>query len=186
MNNAVQDFANGPITLENMRIIFRNFEGRKGEYNRNLNRTFSVSIPPEMAEDMQAAGLNVKPPKPDSEYPDWRLEVTVSNGPEVKSGVRIFLVDGANTRRIDTSDQNQLAMLDTISLSGADLVLNPYHWEVNQGGELHTGIKTYLRAAYLKLWSPELNDPFAAKYGVAPAGAVDGDLESLGNEAPAD
>lgn len=167
-----QNFADGPIVLENMRILpapFRNFEGRKSQYNRDMSRSFAISLPPEMMDEMEAAGLNVKRPAPDSEYPDGRIEVAVSNGPDVFSNVRIFLVDGNNTTRIDTTDQKQMAMLDTLNLSGVDLVLNPYHWEIDRGkGDVATGIKLYLRAAYLHLWHSDAEiDPFAKKYGVA-------------------
>ena len=49
----------GPATLEDVCIIFRNFEGKEGQYNRAGDRNFAVVLTKEMAKAMMEDGWNV-------------------------------------------------------------------------------------------------------------------------------
>ena len=155
------------LNIENTRIIFPNFKGERTQYNRQGGRDFSIALDPEMAEDLQSQGFNVKWPKPNpdiSPEEDRRLPyltVTVSNDQHVNPSIRIFIVDSGNPSRVDVTNQMELEMLDRLDISSADVVINPYHWEIQEQDGVKTGIKAYLKALYLNLNT----DPFAAKYG---------------------
>ena len=74
-----------PLSLENVRIGFRNFEGREGQYNKKGERSFAVFLEDrQLAEALAAEGWNVKFPKehekvdPDEPSRDAYLQVSVS------------------------------------------------------------------------------------------------------------
>jgi len=46
--------------VEDAPIIFRNFAGKEGQFNREGDRNFSVILPKEIAEQMLADGWNVR------------------------------------------------------------------------------------------------------------------------------
>jgi hypothetical protein len=48
------------IVLEDVKLIFRNFAGREGMYNREGDRNFAVELPKDVAEELAANGWNVK------------------------------------------------------------------------------------------------------------------------------
>lgn len=161
------------LTLENQRIGFLNFEGRdEYGYNENKNRSFWIFLEDEALIDyLVENGYNVKFPDPTKEIPEGslppspRLEVTVSKGQMVNPRVKVYLreEEGVPATLIP---QNALAKLDKLRYSYADVVINPYAWELKSGKK---GTKAYLSAVYLNL-RPVYDDvdEFAAKYGVAP------------------
>ncbi len=150
----------GQLSLENVRIGFRNFEGREDQYNRNGNRSFAVFISDYgLAEQLANEGWNVKFPKPqegpvdpDDFIPEPFIQVTVSmdNYP-----ANVFMISNGKPTRLLGEEVN---MLDWAEITNVDLVIRPYTWTV-QG---NSGIKAYLKAGYFTIET----DQFAAKYGV--------------------
>src|SRR5690606_5920013 len=55
------------VTLENVRIMFRNFEGREQTYNKAGDRNFCIALTQDIAEAMKQDGWNVKQAKPREE-----------------------------------------------------------------------------------------------------------------------
>lgn len=161
------------ITLAHQRIGFLNFSGKDEQgYNENHNRTFNIFLEDEsIIDQLVEDGFNVKFPDPDKEIPEGslppspRLEVTVSKGQQVHPTVRVYLreEEGMPATRIPNDSLNQL---DTLRYEYADIVINPYEWELKSGKK---GTKAYLSAIYLNLRAKqdEYVDEFAAKYGVA-------------------
>ena len=148
-----------PVNLENVRIGFRNFEGREGQYNKKGDRSFAVFLDRQTAEAMAADGWNVKFPKenpdrvdPDEPERDPYLQVSVSFN---FFPPNVFLISDDRPTRLS---EDEVAMLDWAEIVNVDLVLRPYEWTVNR----NTGIKAYLKSGYFTI----LADKFASKYGV--------------------
>jgi hypothetical protein len=148
-----------PVSLENVRIGFRNFEGREGQYNRKGDRSFAIFLNREIADELAAEGWNVKYPKPsagrvdpDEDERDPFLQVSVGFD---AYPANVFLIANGEASKI-TGDE--VKMLDWAEIENVDVVIRPYEWSVNGS----TGIKAYLKSGYFSI----IVDNFAAKYGV--------------------
>lgn len=149
-----------PLSLENVRIGFRNFEGREGQYNKAGERSFAVFLHDHaLAEQLAAEGWNVKFPKereaavdPDEPSRDPYLQVSV--GFEYYPP-NVFIISNGQPTKLS---EDEVLMLDWAEIENVDLVLRPYTWTVNR----NSGIKAYLKAGYFTI----VTDKFASKYGI--------------------
>lgn len=140
------------LSIENAKIIFRNFEGREDRFNRAGNRNFSVII-----EDKEEAlrlinddwNLKVLKPRDPDESIAYYLPVTVN----MEGNTSVKLITNKN---INTLDADSVSQLDYIEIDAVDLILRPYDWEVNG----KSGRKAYLKTAYVTM----VEDEFADKY----------------------
>jgi hypothetical protein len=147
-----------PLSLEGVRIGFRNFEGREGMYNKAGERSFAVFLERGLAEELAEEGWNIKFPReiqgadPDAEAREPYMQISVSfdNYPP-----NVFLISNGTPTRIGG---DEVAMLDWAEIENVDLVIRPYEWSVNKS----SGIKAYLKAGYFSI----VTDAFAAKYGL--------------------
>lgn len=149
------------LTIENVRIIFPNFEGRTTDRNKIGSREFSALLDPELGAELASQGWNVKFPTEDKPNQNIYLPVTLSSGPMVQPWVKIVLVNNGQGTIVQPDDVEQLAMLDNISAGvRANLILSPYHWTVN--GD--SGIKAYVKKVYIYLddidpnYAPHMED----------------------------
>ena len=150
--------ANDPnnVVMENVRIIFRNFKGKEGQYNKEGDRNFGVILPPEIAERMLADGWNVKYLKPreededDTETPWLSVSVNFDKGKPPK----IMLVTDRGRTALDAQS---VEMLDWADIENVDLIVRPYTWEVNG----NTGVKAYLSSMYVTIEEDELERKYA-------------------------
>lgn len=142
------------ITLQNARIIFRNFAGKPSKFNNMGNRNFCVVIDdPEQAQALIDEGWNVKQfhPRDDEEEPAHYISVSVNfehNPPSV------YLITG-NRRTVLNEDT--IDTLDHADYRTADLIIRPYCWDVGD----KCGIKAYLKTMYVTVEEDELAKKYA-------------------------
>jgi hypothetical protein len=148
-----------PVSLENVRIGFRNFEGREGMYNKKGERSFAVFLDRQTADELHAEGWNIKYPKddgrgvdPDADTRDPYLQVSVGFD---FYPANVFLISNGTPTKLS---EDEVLMLDWAEIENVDLVLRPYEWSVNR----NSGIKAYLKSGYFTI----VADRFAEKYGI--------------------
>lgn len=140
------------IVVENARLIFKNFAGEESKFNRAGNRNFCVILDGDSAEDLRQMGWNVKAlrQREDEDEPTYYLQVTVAFG---NFPPKVVMISGKTKTVLD---EESIDTLDYAEIANVDLIIRPYHWEVN-GKE---GIKAYLKTMYVTIEQ----DVFAGKY----------------------
>lgn len=132
-------FSGNYLQLEDARVIYRNFSGTAGKFNREGDRNFAVVIPDEETKDMLVeAGWNVKikPPRDDFDEPFMFLPVKIkfnSRGPAA------YVRSGDRAQRLN---EETISILDEIDILSADMDLRPFDWDING----KTGRTAYLEA----------------------------------------
>src|SRR4051812_10540217 len=145
------------VTMENVQIIFRNFKGKEGQYNREGDRNFGVILPTDIAEAMLADGWNVKylnPREDDEEDEEKTPWLSVSVNFDKGRPPKIMLI---TTRGRTVLDEPSVEMLDWADITNVDLIVRPYNWEVSG----RTGIKAYLQSMYVTIEEDELERKYA-------------------------
>jgi hypothetical protein len=142
------------VMMEGVRIVFRNFAGKEGQYNREGDRNFAVLLDDTVANSMAEDGWNVKWLKPREEEAEESAQAYLQVSVSYKGRPpRIVLI---TSRGRSNLDENQVEMLDWADITNVDLIVRPYEWTVNQ----KTGIKAYLQSIYVTIEE----DPLELKY----------------------
>lgn len=152
-----------PVMMENVEMIFTNFVGAAGKYNREGSRHFSIKLDTEVAEAMEKDGWNVRwlQPRDEHDEPQAILEIAINF--EGRIPPQVTLITSRGKTRLD---EDTISMLDWAEVSNVDLTFNPYHWDVNG----NTGVKAYLRS----LWVTIVEDDLEKKYYDVPDTAAGG------------
>ena len=127
------------LQVNDARIIYRNFKGEGGKYNREGDRNFAMVIPnQELADELISRGWNVKikAPREEGDDPFMYLPIKVKFNDR---GPRIYLTAGNHTNCLE---EDMVAMVDDIDIRSVDLDIRPYDWEVTG----KTGRTAYLQA----------------------------------------
>lgn len=141
------------LQIDDARIIYRNFRGEGGKFNREGDRNFAVVIPKqELADELLNRGWNVKikPPKDEEDSPFMYLPVKVKFNDR---GPQVYLRTGDRVNRLD---EETISVLDDIDIRSVDLDIRPYDWDVNG----KSGRTAYLQSIEV---IQEI-DRFAARY----------------------
>ena len=139
--------------LENVRIVFRNFSGAEGKYNRAGDRNFAVLLDDETAQAMANDGWNVKylKPREEGDAPQAYLQVKVSYKGRPPKVVMI------TSRGKSSLGEDMISILDWAEIKNVDLTLNPYEWEVND----KTGVTAYLKTIFVTIHEDALDLKYA-------------------------
>jgi len=140
--------------IENAQIIFKNFEGKEGQYNRAGDRNFAVIIPDEKtARKLTKDGWNVRylQPRDEGDEPTPYIQVAVSyknRPPRV-----VMMTSHARTNL----DESSISVLDWANIESCDLICRAYEWDVNG----KTGIKAYLQSLFVTIEEDYLERKYA-------------------------
>ena len=149
------------VTIENVRIGFRNFSGKEGKFNPKGARNFVVFLEDELAHDLEKSGWNIKwlKPRNEDEEPQAMLQVKVMFG---KIPPTIILINSKGQTKLNEENVN---ILDWAEIESVDIILRPYPWSVNGG----SGIAAYLKKMYVTV----VEDLLEQKYDITPDSAQD-------------
>jgi len=149
------------LNIENAHIMWPNFAGKETKFNRQGDRNFCVRIDDaDTALHLREDGWNIRElymkdqdgrPVYD-EPPVYYMQVKVSY---LVTPPKIYMIPGKGKKKI-LLDEESIDTLDFAEIEYADLIINPYPWNING----KSGIKAYLKTAYVVI----LKDEFAAKY----------------------
>lgn len=133
------------VVMEGVRIVFRNFAGREGQYNREGDRNFAVLLDKQVADAMAADEWNIKWLRPrteeEGEEPQAYLPISVNFKGRPP---RIVLITSRGRTNLDES---QIETLDWVDILNVDLIVRPYPWTVNG----KSGVKAYLQSIYVTI-----------------------------------
>ena len=140
------------ISVENARIIFRNFAGKPSKFNAEGKKNFCLLIDDESANKFKLDGWNVKylnPRDPDDKpQPYIQVSVAFDNFPP-----NIYLISGGKKTKLN---EDTVSVLDYAEIENVDLIIRPYNWEVSG----KSGIKAYVKNMYVTIAENE----FEKKY----------------------
>lgn len=152
------------IKIENARLIFKNFQGKGNDFNKEGDRNFGVLIPDDIVDKLQEDGWRIKfrPARPDDGYEQPWLSVKVKYG---KYPPIVVLINSSGKMRLD---ENTVGQLDWTRIKSADIIIRPYSYDsiVDKKGTVirPSGVAAYLQALYVTV----AEDDFAAKYADIP------------------
>lgn len=142
--------------MEDARIIFRNFSGKEGRYNREGDRNFAVLLDDKTADEMAEDGWNVKRLRPREDDED---DLTGQAYLQVSVGYRgrpprIVMITSRGRNELG---EDQVEILDWADIRKVDLIVRPYEWEVSG----NSGIKAYLKTMFVTIEEDELELKYA-------------------------
>lgn len=135
----------GTLVMENARIVFRNFAGKEGMYNREGDRNFCVLLDEELARQMHEDGWNIKTLKPREEGEEGTPYIQVSVGFKGRPP-RMVMIGAVSGRRTELGEE-ECEMFDWADIAQVDLIIRPYNWDVNG----KTGVKAYLKSIFVTI-----------------------------------
>lgn len=139
--------------VEDAPIIFRNFAGKEGQYNREGDRNFAVILPPDIAMQMLKDGWNVRyleaREEGDEPTPYIQVAVNFKNRPP-----RVILLTATTRTQLD---EESVEILDWADIQTADLIARGYDWIVND----KTGTKAYLQSLFVTIEEDALEQKYS-------------------------
>lgn len=146
---------NDNLTMEGVRILFRNFAGKEGQYNREGDRNFAVLLDDDIAGILKADGWNVKQLRVREEDEDPHPQSYMSVAVNFKGRPpRITIITSRGRTNLG---EGEVELLDWADISNVDLIVRPYEWVVSG----KSGIKAYLQSIYVTIQEDALELKYA-------------------------
>lgn len=140
------------ISVENAKIIFKNFSGEEKRFNPKGKRNFCLLLDEDISKKLKNDGWNIKylNPRDPDEAPQAYLQVAVAfeNFPP-----NIYMIVGGKKTKLD---EDTVSALDYAEIENVDLIIRPYNWSTATG----SGVKAYLKNMYVTL----VENEFEKKY----------------------
>lgn len=139
--------------VEDATLIFRNFSGKEGPFNRDGDRNFAVILTEEAARNMARDGWNVRyleaREEGDEDQPYITCAVSFKNYPP-----RVVML----TSRARTNlSEDSIEVLDWANIQTADLICRGYEWTVGD----KSGIKAYVKSLFVTIEEDYLERKYA-------------------------
>lgn len=150
------------LEMEGAEILFPNFTGVEGMYNKAGDRNFCVVLDEDTAEQMRRDGWNIKRRRAEGDPERGErtgapyLQVAVGYG----KGKPPYIVLITNGRQSEPFEERDVHLLDWIDIESADVIVRPYNWAVN--GDF--GVKAYVKELYVT----QAESVFMRKYANMP------------------
>ena len=139
--------------VEDAQIIFRNFTGKEGQYNREGDRNFAVILEQDVAEKMLEDGWNVRyltaRDEGDKDTTYIQVAVNFNNRPP-----RVSMITSTNRTQLD---EGTIDILDWAEIETVDLIARGYEWTVNG----KSGVKAYLQSLFVTIQEDDLERKYA-------------------------
>lgn len=142
--------------VEGARILFRNFAGKKTEFNEAGNRNFALCVPEEDVEKLIEYGWNVKRLKPREENPLGQAYIPV----KVKYGDYPPIAAIISSRGGTRLDESTIEQLDWVRIKNVDLTIRPYQYPPT-ALKPEGGVSAYLKNIYVTIQEDELEEKYA-------------------------
>ncbi len=137
------------LQIDDARICWKNFKGKRTEFNNEGDRNFHLIIPNgELAEDLMndkneyGVGWNVKIRAPREEGDQPFIHMLVKVKYTERSQPRAYLISGKN--RVELTEDT-IGMLDDINISSVSLDIRPFDGE----GRFGPHRTAYLQSIYV-------------------------------------
>ncbi len=139
--------------VEDARLVFRNFSGKEGQYNREGDRNFAVILDAKTAKVMLKDGWNVKyldsREEGEEDTPYIQVAVNFNHRPP-----RVVMI--TSTARTNLTEES-VDVLDWAEIRTADLIARAYDWTVNG----KSGTKAYLQSLFVTIEEDALERKYA-------------------------
>ena len=146
------------VTIENAKLVIKNFSGKPDKYTPEGKRSFGVVISPELAQQFEEEGLPVKyfAPRHEEDEPLPWIKVKINMNRD--NPPKIFSIRGERGEDKTELTESTMSVLDYTDIDYAHMQLSIYEWEYGN----KTGKAFYLQnlAAYLD------EDDFLSKYNL--------------------
>lgn len=139
--------------VEDGQIIFRNFAGKEGPFNRAGDRNFAVILDMDAATVMEKDGWNVKYLEPRDEGDEVTPYISVAVSFKVRPPRVVMMTSRTRTNL----DEDRVEVLDWANIEKADLICRSYNWEVGD----KSGVKAYLQSLFVTIEEDFLERKYA-------------------------
>lgn len=139
--------------IEDTQIIFRNFAGKEGQYNRDGDRNFAAILPLDVAKQMEVDGWNVRYLAPREEGDDEQAYITIAVNFKNRPPRIVMMTSRARTNL----GEAEVEVLDWASIKTVDLIARAYEWTVNG----KSGVKAYLQSLFVTIEEDALELKYA-------------------------